>query len=177
MTEVVPITRRFASPSCECCSDGAYIKIFERQQFPYGDGANRVALFADVPIWRCDQCGDAYTDFEAENARHAAVCEHLGRLSPSQLVSLRQRHALTQDEWSQHTQIGLASIKRWETGVLIQGASTDAYLRLLDDGIGYARHVAIQRALRKAEPPIFRSTFSSVEIQEARTFQLRLRRA
>jgi hypothetical protein len=71
----------------------------------------------------------------------------------------------------------LASIKRWETGVLIQGASSDAYLRLLEDGIGHARHVDIQRTLKKAAPPVWRSEFSSVALQEARTFQLRLRQA
>lgn len=175
MTAIVTSLKGAPSRKCECCDTGDYRRSVETQQFPYGEGEKRVPLTALVPVWRCNACGDAYTDHEAEDARHAAVCEHLGRLTPAQLLALRQRHGMNQEDWAEHVHIGVASIKRWESGSLIQGASSDAYLRLLNDGIGYARYLAVQRSLRASEPPVFRSQFSSAEREDARTFQLRLR--
>lgn len=173
---VVPIRSVSVRP-CDCCDNGVYRRTVETQTFPYGEGDHQVVLSAEVPVWRCDACYEAFTDYEAEEARHAAVCKYLGRLTPAQLVSLRQRHSMSQEAWAEHVRIGVASIKRWESGSLIQGASSDAYLRLLNDGIGYARHLAVQRSLGAAEPPVFRSEFSFAEREEARTFQLRLRQA
>ncbi|MBJ7320491.1 MAG: YgiT-type zinc finger protein [Brevundimonas sp.] len=158
---------------CDECDGGVYRRVVETQKFPYGEGSARVDLTAEIPVWRCDGCDDAFTDHEAEEARHAAVCAHLGRLNPAQLIALRQRHDMSQDSWAEHVRIGVASIKRWETGSLIQGASHDAYLRLLNDPIAYARHLAVQRTLAAAGPPVFRSQFSPAERAEARSFQLR----
>ncbi|RYG99856.1 MAG: hypothetical protein EON58_02465 [Alphaproteobacteria bacterium] len=171
--DVVSLTD-MAVRECECCK-GSYVRVIESQRFPYGDQQEQVELTAEVPVWRCTSCDDSYTDYEAEEARHAAVCVHLGRLTPSDLVSIRQRHAMSQDAWAAHTHIGLASIKRWESGSLIQGAAHDAYLRLLNDVIGHARHMHIQRELGASGPPVFRHSFTAAERVEARSFQLRLR--
>lgn len=175
MTAVVNVLHNSPAKQCECCDAGQYVRTHETQRFPYGEGEKRVELSAVIPVWKCDACDDQFTDHEAEDARHAAVCEHLQRLTPDQLIGLRQRYSMSQEAWAEHIQVGIASIKRWETGSLIQGASTDSYLRLLNDSIGHARHVAIQNSLRAPEPPAFRSDFSDSERAEARSFQLRLR--
>jgi hypothetical protein len=42
-------------------------------------------------------------------------------------------YGLSQQEWSDHTGAGLASIKRWETGSQIQNEMADRFLALLLD--------------------------------------------
>ena len=90
-----------------------------------------VTLTATVPVWTCDTCGDQYTDGEAELIRHDAICHYLARLTPGEIRSLRATYSMSQADLADLTGIGIASIKRWETGNLIQGAAHDRLLRLL----------------------------------------------
>ena len=148
-----------------------------KQKFPYGEGANQIILEATVPVWTCESCEDAYTDGDAEKLRHAAVCKHLGRLSPEEMVRLRTSRDMSQDDWASYTAIGVASIKRWETGALIQNSSTDRFLRLLSDSVANARYATLRLCEEVRSPPSFRSKFSEQDLREAETFQLRLKRA
>lgn len=171
---VITLANR-ATCACEC--GGTYSAAMTQQSFPYGEGDARVELEAIVPVWTCDACGDAYTDGDAEKIRHAAVCKHLGRLSPEELTKLRTMRGMSQDEWAEYTAIGVASIKRWETGSLIQNASFDRFLRLLSDNIANARYTALRICESSSTSPAFRNDFSERELRDAAGFQLRLRRA
>lgn len=116
---------------CACCGESAARCGFQDEHFLYGTGDQQVSLIARVPVWTCDLCGAQYTDADAEELRHAEVCRYLGRLSPAELRGIRNRYSLSQEQWAERTGFGLASIKRWEVGALIQGAAADRYLRLL----------------------------------------------
>jgi putative zinc finger/helix-turn-helix YgiT family protein len=116
---------------CAECGEDAVRVSFEEQQFVYGDGKDAVELSARVPVWVCGHCGDAYTDGDAEDLRHEAVCRHLGVLSPVQIRALREQHKMSQAEFAKVTGFGVASLKRWETGALIQNQSADRLLRLI----------------------------------------------
>lgn len=164
------------SRDCECCPDGAYRAVMTRQNFPYMDGSEQVMLEAIVPVWTCAECDDAYTDDEAEVARHSAVCRYLGRLTPEELVRLRVARGMSREQWAEYTALGIASLKRWEKGSLIQSAATDRFLRLLSDDAANARYVAANLHSQVRGRPIFITTFSEREIREAATFELRPRR-
>ncbi|HYT89812.1 MAG TPA: hypothetical protein VEL76_13975, partial [Gemmataceae bacterium] len=53
--------------------------------FTYGVAENAVQLTATVPLRTCAKCGYQYTDHEAEDLRHEAVCRHLGVLTPREI--------------------------------------------------------------------------------------------
>jgi putative zinc finger/helix-turn-helix YgiT family protein len=159
---------------CDSCGAEASRMNFENQHFKFGEGEHSVDLQARVPVWTCDACGDQYTDEAAEEIRHAVVCEHLGRLTPKQIVEIRNSYGLTQAEWSDLTGFGTASIKRWETGALIQSASADNLIRLLKE----ARNIEIlQRARGRARTELvsskFRTTIPVATTEIAHFFRLR----
>lgn len=62
---------------CGQCEGGTVHVSYETQKFPYGEGKDQVILEAHVPVWSCSSCGDSYTDGDAEEKRHAAICRHL----------------------------------------------------------------------------------------------------
>ena len=79
----------------------------------------------------CTECGFEFLDDEAEDIRHAAVCRHLGVMTPAEIQSLRDRLQLTQAEFARITRLGPATVSRWERGESVQNAAYDQYLYLL----------------------------------------------
>jgi len=151
--------------TCALCDSKSATLSIKKQQFAYRDGAKEVLLIADVPVWSCSACGEEYTADGAEEAQHNAVCHYLGRLTPDEIVALRKRLGLTQAALAEQTGIGIASIKRWENGTVIQNASLDAQLRALDDqkGLGLSRRT-----------PQWSRQFPKEVLDSARNFKLRL---
>lgn len=119
---------------CAICCERAAHRTTRQQEFDYRDGRREIPLVALVPVIECMACGEIYTDQGAEEAQHDAVCRHLGRLTPDEIRMLRGRLGVTQAKLASLTGIGIASIKRWEAGSLIQNASLDARLRSLEVG-------------------------------------------
>ncbi len=148
---------------CDECGKNTVRMSFEEQPFLYGSGDGAVELRARVPVWTCASCGDAYTEGEAEDARHEAVCRHLGVLSPNMIRAIRVKCGLTQAELAKIAGFGVASLKRWETGSLIQNVSADRLLRLIDtDASILSRLIGISRS---RVDTVVRSRFRS-EISE-----------
>ena len=127
---VFPLPTAETQP-CALCGEHAAQLSFQDEHFLYGSGQDEVTLTAHVPVWTCYACKGQYTGSEAEDIRHAAICSHLNRLTPSEVRRIREQYGLSQQEWSRRTGFGIASIKRWETGNLIQNESADRYMRLL----------------------------------------------
>lgn len=117
---------------CILCGDHAARPSIADQEFMYRDGGREVVLHAKIAVIHCEACDETYTAAGAEEAQHEAVCAYLGRLAPTQIRALRERLSLSQARLAELTQIGIASIKRWESGSCIQNASLDARLRALD---------------------------------------------
>jgi putative zinc finger/helix-turn-helix YgiT family protein len=150
---------------CTLCGGRAARHSTQTQQFAYRDGAQEVLLVAEIPVISCSGCGETYTGPGAEGAQHDAVCRYLKRLTPGEIRTLRERKGLSQAKLAEVTGIGIASIKRWESGALIQNASLDAQLRSLDD-----------RKERKAEArptSRFRTELPPEVLEAAKLFRLR----
>lgn len=124
--------KEFTAEACTSCGTLGVTHSVQTQQFAYAEGHNEVLLTAQIPVIECAACGEAYTGADAEEIQHEAVCRYLGRMTPAEIRELRRRHTLTQAKLAERTGIGIASIKRWEAGSLIQNASLDAQLRALD---------------------------------------------
>ena len=153
------------SATCALCGAEGGTRSVQAQQFAYREGAQEILLVAEVPVISCAHCGETYTGDGAEEAQHDAVCRYLGRLTPEEIRALRDRLGLSQAKLAERTGIGIASIKRWESGALIQNASLDARLRMFDD------EAARQPSTRPT--PRFRTELRQEMFDAARLFTLR----
>lgn len=165
---------------CDACGATAtVVPREENQAFAFGEQGQEVELLAKVEVWSCSACGFSYTGAAAEEERHAAVCRHLGVLTPHEIRELRETHSLSQAAFAKLTGFGEATVKRWEAGLVIQNASADRYLRLLKDSCVYERAVA----QANGSPPIdlpsrgrvirFRTQLSAASLKAAQGFRLR----
>ena len=133
MTNRLDSDKHPASIEYECpnCGGKEITTTKETERFKFAKGADAVELTATIPVRRCVSCGFQYTDSEAEEAHHEAVCRHLGVLTPREIVGLRKRYGLSRSEFAEITRIGEASLHRWETGQLVQNPGYDQLLYLL----------------------------------------------
>jgi putative zinc finger/helix-turn-helix YgiT family protein len=160
---------------CECCGAQDVFMTYENETFNYqteDDGV--VQLVARVPVWTCGGCEEQSTDERAEDIRHETVCEFLGRLAPAKIKEIRKRIGMSQNQFAELTGFGIASIKRWESGALIQGLAQDRYMRLLEDGrnvTALQRQPGTKAATKK---PQFRTELSPHVVAQATLFVLRV---
>lgn len=121
-----------ASSACPACETHNLHETIEVESFPYGEDAE--SINAAVPVLTCSACNFVYTDERAEKARHAAVCKHLGLLSPEEILHIRKT-VLGMSRDAFHAAYGLssASVERWENGKLIQNESADTLIRALTE--------------------------------------------
>jgi putative zinc finger/helix-turn-helix YgiT family protein len=164
-----------AAETCGCpsCGEATAIIKYESESFPYGVGKDQVMLNAMVPVIHCDSCGGQFTNGAAEEIRHAEVCRHLGRLTPLQIKKIREQHGLSQQDWSKKTKLGIASVKRWESGNLIQSEAMDCYLRLLENPLTLARVASMNSMPIKSDNVRFQTELPPGASEAALSFELR----
>lgn len=122
---------RGEGPACLNCGS-CYLKTTqEDQEFIYGLSDHEVTLHAIVPVHTCSACGLSYSDEKGEDARHEAVCRHLGVMTPAEVRLVRECHGMSRAEFARVTGLGEASLARWESGALIQNVANDQFLFLL----------------------------------------------
>jgi putative zinc finger/helix-turn-helix YgiT family protein len=121
----------FPSVRCPNCESNNVNTTIEPEPFTYGEGSSAVQLTADVPVRSCTNCGFQFTDGQAEDARHDALCRHLRVLTPKQISDLRKSYNMSRAEFAELTRLGEASLARWENGQLVQNAANDQLLFLL----------------------------------------------
>jgi putative zinc finger/helix-turn-helix YgiT family protein len=116
---------------CPECGHSEMDSRWENCPFTYGTGADAVEIPVRLPVRKCRKCGFEFLDEVAEDLRHEAVCRHLGRLMPEQIKALRGRYGFSRADLAQLTGLGEATLGRCERGELIQNASIDSLLWLL----------------------------------------------
>src|SRR5687767_15315292 len=126
--EIDAESRSEACPNCG--SHGIRTEMIEHS-FEYGEGADAKILRAIVPLRKCNACGFSFLDHDAEQAQHAAICEHLNVMPPSRIKGLRKLHRLSVAQFAKLTRLGIASLRRWERGQSIQNGGYDDFLYLL----------------------------------------------
>ena len=127
------------STLCPSCGSSSLSSSQEVEEFQYGDIAEEVMLSALITVYSCGECGLSFTAEDASEARHNAVCRHLGVLAPGEIHAIREQYELTQAEFSDLSKIGKASLSRWEGGMLIQNQANDNLLYLLTFKDNYNR--------------------------------------
>lgn len=160
---------------CVFCGEKSATLSSECQDFQYGSGAESTTLKAEVPVWTCGACELQFTDGSAEIIRHKVVCVHLGRLCPEEVRAVREQHDLTQEQFAKLTGIGVASIRRWESGNLIQNEALDRYLRLLRVKKVFNELQSSLAVSSVTTKPRFRTPITELTKNASRGFQLRPR--
>lgn len=131
-------TRRMAQPPSESAPptlcfecDQPVATGWRSHTFPYGSGDRATEITVEIPVRRCKSCGFEFSDGEAEEIKHEAVCRHLGLLSPNGIRAIRGMHGMSRAAFSRVSGIGEATLNRWENGLLVQNRANDRFLRLL----------------------------------------------
>jgi putative zinc finger/helix-turn-helix YgiT family protein len=117
--------------TCPLCSSQSITTNDEVEDFTYRAGGVEYAVHAVVPVHTCASCGESFLSHTGESARHRAICGAMKRLTPEDILALRQRLDMSRKAFGELSGIGEASLARWETGELIQNESNDNLLRLL----------------------------------------------
>jgi putative zinc finger/helix-turn-helix YgiT family protein len=137
---MIKVTKlRPAAFACPDCRGEDVRTTFETEDLPYGEGKAAVNLKVEVPVRQCLSCGLQFTDAAADDARDEAIRRHLGLLVPREIRQIREGCGASRREFASVTRIGEASLARWETGQLIQGAALDQFLFLLTFSENYER--------------------------------------
>lgn len=129
--------------ACDMCGASGLKTELVRNPFIYGTGPDAVEIIADIPVHTCDVCEIAFTDGEAAEIEHEAVCRHLRVLPPAEIRALRGRYGLSRAEFSRVTGLEEAALARWEGAEVIQDTATDRYLRLIEDRATFRRLQAL----------------------------------
>jgi DNA-binding transcriptional regulator YiaG len=125
-TDMNEITAR-----CIECGGARLVERITEQSFAYGPPDDHVFLTASMPVFTCEDCGYEYFDERGEEARHAAVCRHLGVQTPKEIHQVREGTSLSRTEFCCLSGFGSASLQRWEAGMVVPNASSDRLIFLL----------------------------------------------
>lgn len=90
-------------------------------------------LSVETACQECSHCGfRLLTDAQLDSLRRStlkAYQEEVELLTGEQITEARKRMGWSQAELAAHTELGIASIKRWELGLMVQTEANDATLR------------------------------------------------
>jgi len=168
--------------TCGECGSTEIETTWELYKFPYGIAPSCIELECEVPVRKCKKCEFKFIDSEAERLCHEAVCLHLEVMNPEEIKSIRRSYGLSQDQFCEITQIGIATLSRWERGIVIQNKAYDSYLHLLQLRCNLQRVQLRNRCpdefqanLGLGEEGRFRALEWTREVQERRN-KFRLRR-
>jgi putative zinc finger/helix-turn-helix YgiT family protein len=117
--------------ACPICGSRTLDTEMESDNFVFRSGGVSYPVHAVYPSHTCTSCGESFLSEAGETARHAATCVALNRLTPADILALRQRRGLSRKAFAEISGLGEASLSRWESGELIQSESNDNLLRLL----------------------------------------------
>jgi putative zinc finger/helix-turn-helix YgiT family protein len=123
------VNPEFVCPECQSQRVSTEMRF---EDFSFRAGGIDYPVHSAYPAHVCADCGASFIGESGEIARHEAVCTAMNRLTPREILTLRQdKLRLSREALSELSGIGEASFARWETGELIQSESNDNLLRLL----------------------------------------------
>jgi putative zinc finger/helix-turn-helix YgiT family protein len=120
-----------AFQACLRCGSTELDKARRDVEFEYGGREKPFRFKASFPFNTCRRCGFSFLDGDDEELQHEAACRHLGVMTPAEVLDLRTKMGLSQKELAELTGLGVASLSRWERGLLIQNEASDQLLYLL----------------------------------------------
>lgn len=117
---------------CPFCGGSLSTRLVH-ENIPFKTPDGEVTLSADVPYDTCAECGYEGFGEAGERARTEAVYRYVGRLTPWEIVRLRENLDLSQNAFAEWLGVGRASLERWERGGNMQNQSMDNLILLLSN--------------------------------------------
>lgn len=121
-----------SASGCPLCGGATETKIVRETMF-YATPKGDVDLVVDVPVLTCHGCGYHGYGEAGERARTEAIYRYHGRLTPWEIVAVREKLGFTQKTFADFLGVGHASVERWETGVSMQNQGMDNLILLLSN--------------------------------------------
>ena len=94
------------------------------------DGRIVSFLAKDISIPICQNCGDKRFTLDVDDQINAALCAHLGLLTPERIRAEIERLGLSQKQVAERLGIAEATLSRWVSKQVIQSRAMDNYLRV-----------------------------------------------
>jgi len=106
---------------CPECGQGQLLTFTRTEEFDFDLGDDTVKVRAEnVPVEKCDKCGEMMSGPAAAKVRHEAVCRAAGLLTPSEIKAIRERFGWSQQHMADLTDLGVATISRWVDGKIVE---------------------------------------------------------
>ncbi len=119
---------------CPECGQGQLLSFTRTEEFDFDLGDETVKVRAEnVPVKKCDKCGEVMTGPAAADVQHEAICRAAGLLAPSEIKALREKFGWSQQYLADLTDFGIATVSRWERGRLLQNRSNNKVLQAIRD--------------------------------------------
>src|SRR3984957_6552725 len=120
--------------TCPECGLGQLLAFNRDEEFDFDLGSETVKVCAkNVPVEKCDKCGEVMSGHAAATVRHEAICRAAGLMTPSEIKALREGFGWSQQHLADLTDFGIATVSRWERGRLLQNRSANKVLLALRD--------------------------------------------
>lgn len=169
--------------ACPFCG-GSLVTEVVRETINYATPKGPVELVADVPYGSCTACEYRGYGEAGERARTEAIYRYHQRLTPWEIIIIREQIGMTQRLFADFIGVGHASIERWEAGVSMQSQSMDNLILLLSHPSNKVwlerERKSRQRQSLKAQPLVSLDRFrclgereSESLLDSARKFRLR----
>lgn len=119
---------------CPICGKGQLVLLTQAEEFEFDLGEEKIKVRAqDVPVQKCNQCGEELSGPAAAQVRHEAICRAAGLLIPSEYKSIREKLGWSQQYLADLTGFGVATVSRSERGRLLPNRSYHTVLLALRD--------------------------------------------
>jgi putative zinc finger/helix-turn-helix YgiT family protein len=151
MKEQLPAT----GTKCPECGQGQLIPFIRTEEFDFDLGDETVKVRAEnVPVQKCDKCGEVMSGPAAAKVRHEAICRAAGLLTPSEIKGIREKFGWSQQHLADLTDIGIATVSRWERGRLLQNRSNNKILQAIRDCPSFREYLEglLAAKMKKQEP-------------------------
>ncbi len=137
---------------CPECGQGQLLSLSRTEDFDFDLGDETVNVHAEnVPVQKCDKCGEVMSGPAAAKVRHEALCHAVGLLTPSEIRALRDNFGWSQQYLADLTDFGVATVSRWERGRLLQNRSADKVLQALRDCPAFREYLERLLALKSGK--------------------------
>lgn len=91
---------------CPQCGEHSVTTYLHHDTFTYGSGDTAATLeVVDLPVRRCGACDFEFLDHEGQRLHHAAVCRHLGVLTPEEIRGIRRSFGMSRAAFAELTGI------------------------------------------------------------------------
>ena len=119
---------------CPECGRGQLLPFTRAEEMDFDLGDETVKVHVEnVPVEKCDKCGEIMSGPAAAQVRHEAICRAAGLLAPSEIKAIREKFGWSQQHLADLTDFGVATVSRWERGRLLQNRSNNKVLQAIRD--------------------------------------------